>query len=215
MRYNYDSGTGIASITAQTDLNEWEKVAYVCLVDAYIDESSEIARSYDFVFVTVLGAAFGSANSPPSFSGLEPEYSVTYPGELTGSFTIRETDEGDLSTLIATIAIGGDFAEDCDCMELQASYAGESGLVEKADLITAIQQNVALKSITVEFTVTPTEEMIGKTYELSITVADTFASTTGVLKIVTEAEETEETEEVDLSDAVVSSDAVATNEYAE
>ena len=138
MRYNYDSGTGIASISAQTDLNEWEKVAYVCLVDAYIDETSDIARSYDFVFVTVLGEAFGSANSPPSFAGLEPEYSVTYPGELSGSFTIRETDEDDLSTLIATVEIGGDFTADCGCMDLQASYAGESGLVEKADLITAM-----------------------------------------------------------------------------
>ena len=71
---------------------------------------------------------------------------------------------------------------------------------------------MVLKSITVEFTVTPTEEMIGKSYELSITVQDTFSSTTGVLKIVTEQEEAEE---VDLSNATVTADAEATAQYAE
>ena len=93
-----------------------------------------------------------------------------------------------MAILIAAIEIGGDgdFSVDCGCVEMSASYTGESGKLETGDLVTAVDLNVRLSMITVEFTATPTAEMIGKTYEIGIKISDNFAETKGSLVIVTE-----------------------------
>ena len=147
----------------------------------------------------MLGAGYGSTNSPPSFSGLDSEFTVTYGDTLTGSFSITESDTDDVASLIASLTIGGDFAEDCGCLDMEASFAGESGLVEKSDLIAAVESNVVLSTISVDFTFTPSDDMIGKTYEVIIKVSDAFSSTEGTLSIVIEAPEVVEVKKVDSS----------------
>lgn len=81
----YDSD-GSTLIIAKTDLDIWSVTPYVCLIDAFIDQEWRIARSNDFLIVTVLGSAIANSNVAPAIEGLDSEYLTTIESAVQGQF---------------------------------------------------------------------------------------------------------------------------------
>ena len=81
-----NQGDGSTLISAQADEDIWERDPYVCLIDAYLDLSWNVARPNDFIFISIMGLDFKSSNSAPEIRGLDDEFSVIFGETVEGSF---------------------------------------------------------------------------------------------------------------------------------